>query len=59
VEHLWDEVLEKWFANEVFDSLDGVEDWLVEALVALEHNQDLVASITGFDLLIDCPLTAT
>ena len=33
VEHLWDEIREKWFANEVFDSLDGVEDRLVEALV--------------------------
>jgi len=31
----------------------------VEALVSLERNQDLVASITGFDWLINCPLTAT
>ena len=59
MEHIWDEVREKWFANEVFDSLDGVEDRLVEALVSLERNQDLVASITGFDWLINCPLTAT
>ena len=59
VEHLWDEIREKWFANEVFDSLDGVEDRLVEALVALERNQDLVTSITGFDWIINCPLTAT
>ena len=57
--HLWDEVREKWFANEVFDSLDSVEDRLVEALVSLERNQDLVASITGFDWLINCQLTAT
>lgn len=47
MEHIWDEVREKWFANEVFDSLDGVEDRLVEALVALEGNQDLVASTQG------------
>lgn len=59
MEHIWDEVREKWFANEVFDSLDGVEDRLVEALVSLERNQDLVASITGFDWLINCQLTAT
>lgn len=59
MEHIWDEVREKWFANEVFDSLDGVEDRLVEALVALEDHQHLVASITGFDWLINCPLTAT
>lgn len=59
MEHIWDEVREKWFANEVFDSLDGVEDRLVEALVALEDHQHLVASITGCDWLINCPLTAT
>jgi len=59
VEHLWDEIREKWFANEVFDSLDGVEDRLVEALLALERNQDLVTSITGFDWIINCHLTAT
>jgi transposase len=59
VEHLRDEIREKWFANEVFDSLDGVEDRLVEALLAVERNQDLVTSITGFEWIINCPLTAT
>ena len=59
VEYLWDEIREKWFANEVFDSLEGVEDRLVEALVALERNQDWVSSITGCDWIINCPLTAT
>jgi transposase len=34
VEHIRDEIREKWFANEVFNSLDAVEDRLVEALVA-------------------------
>jgi len=52
MEHIWDEVREKWFANEVFDSLDDVEDRLVEALVALEGNEDLAASTTGFDWII-------
>jgi transposase len=59
MEYIWDEVREKWFTNEVFDSLDGVEDRLVEALAALEHDQELVASTTGFDWIINCPLTAT
>jgi transposase len=59
MEHIWDEVREKWFTNEVFDSLDGVEDRLVEALAALERDQKLVASTTGFDWIINCPLTAT
>ena len=54
VEHIWDEIREKWFANEVFNSLDAVEDRLVEALVALENDQKLVASITGFDWIINC-----
>jgi transposase len=59
MEHIWDEVREKWFTNEVFESLDGVEDRLVEALVALECDPELVASTTGFDWIINCPLTAT
>jgi transposase len=54
VEHIWDEIREKWFANEVFNSLDGVEDRLVEALVALEDDKELVASTTGFDWIINC-----
>ena len=59
MEHIWDEVREKWFTNEVFESLDDVEDRLVEALVALEFDQELVASTTGFDWIINCPLSAT
>jgi hypothetical protein len=54
VEHIWDEIREKWFANEDFNSLDAVEDRLVEALVALENDRDLVASTTGFDWIINC-----
>jgi len=54
VEHIWDEIREKWFANEVFSSLDAVEDRLVEALVALEHDRELIASTTGFNWIINC-----
>ena len=54
VEHLWDEIREKWFTNEVFNSLEAVEDRLVEALVALEDDKALVASTTGFDWIINC-----
>jgi transposase len=39
VEYIWDEIREKWFANEVFNSLHAVEDRLVEALVALENDR--------------------
>ena len=31
VEHLWEEIREKWFENKVFNSLDAVEDVLVAA----------------------------
>ena len=40
--------------NEVFNSLEAVEDRLVEALVALENDRDLFASTTGFDWIINC-----
>jgi hypothetical protein len=53
-EHIWDEIREKRFAKEVFDSLEAVEERLVESLVALEQNQKLVASTTGFDWIINC-----
>ena len=33
VENLWDEIREKWYRNQVFQSLQAVEDTLVEALV--------------------------
>ena len=35
VEHLWDEVREKWFANRVFNSLSAVEEQLMTALKTL------------------------
>jgi hypothetical protein len=47
-----------WFANEVFNSLDAVEDRLVEALAALENDRELFASITGIDWIINCCYTA-
>jgi len=57
-EHIWDEVREKWFANTVFDALDGVEDRLEESLAYLEQNKSLVASITGFDWIVSISLIA-
>ena len=40
VEDLWDEIREKWYPNRVFQSLQAVEDTLVEALVALENDNE-------------------
>jgi transposase len=49
MEHLWEEIREKWFPNLVFQSLEAVEDRLVDAVLYLENHRHLVASITGFD----------
>lgn len=38
-EHIWEEIREKWFNNKVFDSLDAVEDTLVDALISLEKDK--------------------
>ncbi|MBV9034855.1 MAG: IS630 family transposase [Acidobacteriaceae bacterium] len=58
VEHLWDEVREKWFANRVFDSMAAVEDQLVLALTMLENDLQRVASLTGFAWIRSIPLNA-
>jgi transposase len=59
VEHVWDEIREKWFANKVFQSLDAVEDLLVDALCALEDDKKRVLGLSGFDWIISINLIAT
>jgi len=59
VEHLGEEIREKWFPNRVFKSLDAVESVLVEALHSLEQSPEKVASITGFDWINNLILKAT
>jgi transposase len=59
VEHLWEEIREKWFPNKVFKSLDAVECVLVEALATLEQSRETVASITGFEWINSLILKAT
>jgi len=59
LEHIWEEIREKWFPNLVFDSLGAVEDRLVQALFALENNPPLVASTTGFGWVISIPMNET
>ena len=59
VEHVWDEIREKWFSNKVFESLDAVEHTLLEALGTLENDQKRMLGLTGFDWIISIPLNAT
>lgn len=49
VEHLWDELREKWFHNKYFTSLDAVEDQLADGLKFLMDHPHLVKSMTLFD----------
>ena len=58
VEHVWDEVREKWFANRVFASMNAVEEQLITALKTLEEDSPRVASLTGFDWIKTIPLNA-
>jgi transposase len=58
VEHLWDEVREKWFGNRVFASLSAVEEQLITALKTLEEDAPRVASLTGFEWIRSIPLNA-
>jgi transposase len=58
VEHLWDEVREKWFGNRVFGSMNAVEEQLLTALKTLEGDIARVASLTGFEWIRTIPLNA-
>lgn len=51
VEHIWDEIREKGFINQVFPSLDEVEDRLCQELVALNNNPQRLRSMTSFPYL--------
>ena len=59
VEHIWDSIRENWFRNEVFNSIEGVENQLEKALAALESDPKSVKSLTGFPWLTDINLHAT
>lgn len=59
VEHIWDEIREKWFPNRVFQSLDAMEDILCDALQTLENDKKRVNSLTGFKWIVSVLLNAT
>lgn len=51
VEPLWRHLRENYFGNQVFDSLDAVEDRLCAGLKHLSHAPQTVKSISCFDWL--------
>ena len=52
VEHIWDEIREKYFANRVFESLDALEGQLVNALRDMEYDHDRVSSISSWPWIL-------
>jgi transposase len=48
IEHVWDELREKFFHNRVFKSLNALEDHLVLGLRNLEENPSKVRSIVSW-----------
>ena len=52
VEHVWDELREKYFHNLTFNSMNAVEDRLATALCNLENQPTLIQSTTGFDWVV-------
>ncbi|MCA0325450.1 MAG: transposase, partial [Proteobacteria bacterium] len=48
IEHVWDELREKFFHNRVFKSLDALEDHLAMALKSFEEDPSTVASIVSW-----------
>ena len=58
VEHVWDELREKFFHNRVFQSLNALERHLMRALQSLERNPGTVASIVSWPWIIGALLVS-
>lgn len=53
VEHIWDEIQEKFFHNRVFNSLDSLEDQLACALSHYEKNPNTLHSIVAWEWIVN------
>jgi len=53
IEHVWDELREKFFHNRVFKSIDALEDHLENALHTLECRPEQIRTIVAWDWIID------
>ena len=53
VEHIWDELREKYFHNKVFDSMEALEDQLSIGLCALEKDLPQVRSIVAWEWIVN------
>ena len=53
VEHLWDEIREKHFANRVFDSMGAVIAQVVDAIDDWESSPDAVRSLSAWPWIVE------
>lgn len=53
VEHLWEEMREKWFANKTFSSMSAVIKNLVMGLRSLEQSPHTIQSLSRFPWILD------
>jgi transposase len=58
IEHVWDELREKFFHNKVFASLDALEDQLALGLGTLEKNSETVRTIVAWDWIMTALITS-
>jgi transposase len=58
VEHLWEEIREKWLRNQLFIRQKAVECQVEKGLAALERDPQRVASLAGFTWIQQIPLRA-
>jgi len=58
VEHLWDEIREKFFANKAFKDIDAVEDNLMEGLIFMNESSDIVKNLSNFSWINNILLNA-
>lgn len=58
MEHVWDELREKFFHNLVFDSMQALEERLVVGLKTLEHRCETVRSIVSWNWLMNSLITS-
>lgn len=58
VEHVWEHIRENGFRNKAFNSIEAVEDQLMQSLKALENDPASVGRMTGFSWIVSMNLHA-
>jgi transposase len=53
IEHVWDELREKYFHNRVFKSIDALENHLMDALKTYEEHPEKLHSIVAWPWIVD------